>query len=76
MYLYFVTSCCKHYSLRLNRSAHSVNIMLSSVACISYLSYCCDQIPNKKKIRGGVIYFGLQFQGMQLIMEWEIKQQG
>lgn len=73
MYLYFVADCSKHYSLHLNTSP--LSIMLTSVAYISYSSYCCDQIPNTKKLRKEVVYFCLQFQGIQRAKEGKMEQQ-
>lgn len=73
MYLYFVADCSKHYSLHPNTS--SLSIMLTSVAYISYLSCCCDPIPNTKKFRKEVVYFCLQLQGIQPVMEGKIEQQ-
>jgi hypothetical protein len=38
-------------------------------------SYCYDQIPNKKKLKKWLVYFGLQFQGILSVVDWNREQQ-
>lgn len=43
-------------------------VKLIVIYWINYFPACCGQISDKKRLRGGTVYFGSQFKGTQSVM--------